>query len=112
MILLYVIDGVPVAAGGINGGRNQLQSIKITLNRVSVLKDARQRLFTDPCSNGVPLLQLKRKVEKTQVTVVTLQVSEITKVDALSATNLKILLMQRYCSSKAFIRNSYYKLAR
>jgi iron complex outermembrane receptor protein len=37
---LYVIDNVPVASGGINGGRNPLTTINQKSESITVLKDA------------------------------------------------------------------------
>jgi iron complex outermembrane receptor protein len=47
-VYLYVIDNVPVASGGINGGRNPLTTInQNNIESITVLKDASALLFTD-----------------------------------------------------------------
>jgi iron complex outermembrane receptor protein len=50
---LYVIDNVPVAAGGINGGRNPLTTINQNNIESIVLKDASATaIYGSRASNG------------------------------------------------------------
>jgi TonB-linked SusC/RagA family outer membrane protein len=91
---LYVIDGVPVASGGINGGRNPLTTInQNNIESISVLKDASATaIYGSRASNGVIIITTKKgKAGEMQVSYSgSLQVSEITKkVDALSTTQFK-----------------------
>jgi iron complex outermembrane receptor protein len=59
---LYVIDGVPVAAGGVNGGRNPLSTInQNNIESISVLKDASATaIFGSRASNGVIIITTKK----------------------------------------------------
>lgn len=91
---LYVIDGVPVAAGGINGGRNPLTTInQNNIESITVLKDASATaIYGSRASNGVIIITTKKgKAGDMQVSYNgNLQVSEITnQVDALTATQFK-----------------------
>lgn len=91
---LYVIDGVPVAAGGINGGRNPLTTInQNNIESISVLKDASATaIYGSRASNGVIIITTKKgKAGDMQVSYNgNIQVSEITnKVDALTATQFR-----------------------
>ena len=91
---LYVIDGVPVAAGGINGGRNPLTTInQNNIESITVLKDASATaIYGSRASNGVIIITTKKgKAGDMQVSYSgNLQVSEATKkVDALSSTQFK-----------------------
>ncbi|MDG2432107.1 SusC/RagA family TonB-linked outer membrane protein, partial [Flavobacterium sp.] len=94
---LYVIDGVPVAAGGINGGRNPLTTInQNNIESISVLKDASATaIYGSRASNGVIIITTKKgKAGEMQVSYNgSLQVSEITKqVDALSTDQFKAFI--------------------
>ncbi len=91
---LYVIDGVPVAAGGINGGRNPLATInQNNIESVTVLKDASATaIYGSRASNGVVIITTKKgrkgemKVEYNSY----LSVSEVgDKVDVLSASQFR-----------------------
>jgi iron complex outermembrane receptor protein len=91
---LYVIDGVPVASGGVEGGKNPLSTInQNNIESISVLKDASATaIYGSRASNGVIIITTKKgKAGELQVTYnANLQVSEITKkVDALSSTQFK-----------------------
>jgi iron complex outermembrane receptor protein len=91
---LYVIDNVPVAAGGINGGRNPLTTInQNNIESITVLKDASATaIYGSRASNGVIIITTKKgKAGDMQVSYNgNLQVSEIiNKVDALSSTQFK-----------------------
>src|SRR3970040_2154449 len=59
---LYVIDGVPVAAGGINGGRNPLSTInQNNIESIAVLKDASATaIYGSRASNGVIIITTKK----------------------------------------------------
>src|SRR5690606_632564 len=91
---LYVIDGVPVAAGGINGGRNPLATInQNNIESVTILKDASATaIYGSRASNGVVIITTKKgrkgdmRVEYNSY----LSVSEISdKVNALSANQVR-----------------------
>ncbi|HRN97908.1 MAG TPA: TonB-dependent receptor plug domain-containing protein, partial [Flavobacterium sp.] len=91
---LYVIDGVPVAAGGINGGRNPLATInQNNIESVTVLKDASATaIYGSRASNGVVIITTKKgrkgemKVEYNSY----LSVSEVgDTVDVLSASQFR-----------------------
>jgi TonB-dependent starch-binding outer membrane protein SusC len=87
---LYVIDGVPVAAGGVEGGRNPLSTINQNdIESVSVLKDASATaIYGSRASNGVIIITTKKgKAGDIKVSYNgNMQVSEITQqVDALSS---------------------------
>ena len=91
---LYVIDGVPVVSGGVEGGKNPLGTInQNNIESISVLKDASATaIYGSRASNGVIIITTKKgKAGELQVTYnANLQVSEITKkVDALSSTQFK-----------------------
>lgn len=91
---LYVIDGVPVASGGVEGGKNPLGTInQNNIESISVLKDASATaIYGSRASNGVIIITTKKgKTGELQVSYNgNLQVSEITKkVDALSSTQFK-----------------------
>ncbi|WP_367756801.1 SusC/RagA family TonB-linked outer membrane protein [Flavobacterium sp. WC2430] len=91
---LYVIDGVPVANGGVEGGRNPLSTInQNNIESISVLKDASATaIYGSRASNGVIIITTKKgKAGELKVSYNgNLQVSEITKkVDALSSTQFK-----------------------
>jgi iron complex outermembrane receptor protein len=59
---LYVIDNVPVAAGGINGGRNPLTTInQNNIESITVLKDASATaIYGSRASNGVIIITTKK----------------------------------------------------
>lgn len=91
---LYVIDGIPVAAGGITGGRNPLTTInQNNIESISVLKDASATaIYGSRASNGVIIITTKKgkagdlKVQYNG----NFQVSEIVdKVDALTSTQFR-----------------------
>jgi TonB-linked SusC/RagA family outer membrane protein len=87
---LYVIDGIPVASGGVEGGRNPLSTINQNdIESVSVLKDASATaIYGSRASNGVIIITTKKgKSGDVKVSYNgNMQVSEITqKVDALSS---------------------------
>ncbi|MFV8343433.1 SusC/RagA family TonB-linked outer membrane protein [Flavobacterium sp. XS2P39] len=91
---LYVIDGVPVAAGGVEGSRNPLSTInQNNIESISVLKDASATaIYGSRASNGVIIITTKKgKAGDLQVNYNgNLQVSEITnKVDALTSTQFR-----------------------
>jgi TonB-linked SusC/RagA family outer membrane protein len=91
---LYVIDGVPVAAYGITGGRNPLSTInQNNIESISVLKDASATaIYGSRASNGVIIITTKKgKAGDLQINYNgNFQVSEITnKVDALSSTQFR-----------------------
>ncbi|WP_316635190.1 TonB-dependent receptor [uncultured Flavobacterium sp.] len=87
---LYVIDGVPVAAGGVEGGKNPLSTINQNdIESISVLKDASATaIYGSRASNGVIIITTKKgKAGDIKVSYNgNFQVSEVTKkVDALSS---------------------------
>jgi iron complex outermembrane receptor protein len=91
---LYVIDGVPVAAGGVEGSRNPLTTInQNNIESITVLKDASATaIYGSRASNGVIIITTKKgKAGEMQVNYnANFQVSEITnKVDALSSTQFR-----------------------
>ncbi|SFE89442.1 SusC/RagA family TonB-linked outer membrane protein [Flavobacterium xueshanense] len=91
---LYVIDGVPVNNGGIEGGKNPLSTInQNNIESITVLKDASATaIYGSRASNGVIIITTKKgKAGEIQVSYNgNLQVSEVTnRVDALSATQFK-----------------------
>jgi TonB-linked SusC/RagA family outer membrane protein len=91
---LYVIDGVPVQAGGINGGRNPLTTInQNNIESISVLKDASATaIYGSRASNGVVIITTKKgKSGDIQVSYNgVFQVSQVTSnVDALSSNQFK-----------------------
>ncbi|MEM0575995.1 SusC/RagA family TonB-linked outer membrane protein [Flavobacterium polysaccharolyticum] len=97
---LYVIDGVPVAAGGVSGGRNPLTTInQNNIESITVLKDASATaIYGSRASNGVIIITTKKgKAGDLQVNYnATFQVSEVTKtVDALSPTQFRDLVNTR-----------------
>ena len=59
---LYVIDGVAVQAGGINGGRNPLSTInQNNIESINVLKDASATaIYGSRASNGVVIITTKK----------------------------------------------------
>ena len=59
---LYVIDGVPADAGGINGGRNPLANINQNdIESINILKDASATaIYGVRASNGVVIITTKR----------------------------------------------------
>ena len=94
---LYVIDGVPVAAGGVSGSRNPLATInQNNIESITVLKDASATaIYGSRASNGVIIITTK-KGKKGDMKVnynATFQVSEVTKtVDALSSNQFRDLV--------------------
>ncbi|RTY96104.1 TonB-dependent receptor [Flavobacterium sp. GSN2] len=91
---LYVIDGVPVAAGGVEGSRNPLSTInQNNIESITVLKDASATaIYGSRASNGVIIITTKKgKAGEMQINYnANFQVSEITnKVDALSSTQFR-----------------------
>lgn len=94
---LYVIDGVPVAAGGVQGSRNPLSTInQNNIESITVLKDASATaIYGSRASNGVIIITTKKgKSGDLQVNYnANFQVSEITKtIDALSAGQFRDLV--------------------
>lgn len=91
---LYVIDGMPVATGGVTGGRNPLTTInQNNIESVTVLKDASATaIYGSRASNGVIIITTKKgKSGEMKVTYNgNLQVSEATnEVDALTPTQFR-----------------------
>jgi TonB-linked SusC/RagA family outer membrane protein len=91
---LYVIDGLPVAGGGIEGGKNPLATInQNNIESITVLKDASATaIYGSRASNGVIIITTKKgKAGELKINYnANLQVSEITKkVDALSSTQFR-----------------------
>jgi iron complex outermembrane receptor protein len=91
---LYVIDGVPVAAGGIDGGRNPLSTInQNNIESITVLKDASATaIYGSRASNGVIIITTKKgKAGALQISYnANFQVSQVTnKVDALTSTQFR-----------------------
>jgi TonB-dependent starch-binding outer membrane protein SusC len=91
---LYVIDNVPVATGGVEGGKNPLSTINPNdIASISILKDASATaIYGSRASNGVVLITTKKgKAGELKVSYnANFQVSEITdQVDALSTTDFK-----------------------
>ena len=87
---LYVIDGIPVANGGVEGGRNPLSTINQNdIESISVLKDASATaIYGSRASNGVIIITTKKgKAGGIKVSYNgNFQVSEVTQqVDALSS---------------------------
>ncbi|MEN2414169.1 SusC/RagA family TonB-linked outer membrane protein [Flavobacterium mesophilum] len=87
---LYVIDGIPVANGGVEGGRNPLSTINQNdIESISVLKDASATaIYGSRASNGVIIITTKKgKAGDIKVSYNgNFQVSEVTQqVDALSS---------------------------
>nr|WP_315157883.1 SusC/RagA family TonB-linked outer membrane protein [uncultured Flavobacterium sp.] len=87
---LYVIDGVAVQAGGINGGRNPLSTInQNNIESINVLKDASATaIYGSRASNGVVIITTKKgKSGDLKVSYNgNFQVSQVTNdVDVLSA---------------------------
>ncbi|WP_264566442.1 SusC/RagA family TonB-linked outer membrane protein [Flavobacterium sp. N3904] len=96
---LYVIDGVPTQAGGVQGGRNPLSTInQNNIESISVLKDASATaIYGSRASNGVVIITTKKgktgdiKVSYNGV----FQVSQISnKVDVLSTDEFKSVVDQ------------------
>lgn len=91
---LYVIDGLPVASGGINGGRNPLATInQNNIESVTVLKDASATaIYGSRASNGVIIITTK-KGKKGDLKIDyngNFSVSQLSKdVDALSTTQFR-----------------------
>lgn len=91
---LYVIDGVAVQAGGINGGRNPLATInQNNIESITVLKDASATaIYGSRASNGVVIITTKKgKAGDIKVSYTgNFQVSEVTdQVDVLSTEQFK-----------------------
>jgi TonB-linked SusC/RagA family outer membrane protein len=91
---LYVIDGVPVASGGVEGGKNPLTTInQNNIESITVLKDASATaIYGSRASNGVIIITTKKgKSGELQINYnANLQVSEIVdKVDALTPTQFR-----------------------
>jgi len=87
---LYVIDGVAVQSGGINGGRNPLATInQNNIESITVLKDASATaIYGSRASNGVVIITTKKgKAGDLKVNFTSnFQVSEVTnKIDVLKA---------------------------
>ncbi len=59
---LYVIDGLPVAAGGVQGGKNPLSTInQNNIESITVLKDASATaIYGSRASNGVIIITTKK----------------------------------------------------
>ena len=97
---LYVIDGLPVAAGGIEGGRNPLSTInQNNIESITVLKDASATaIYGSRASNGVIIITTKKgKAGAMQINYNgTFQVSEVTnQVDALTSSQFKNVINSR-----------------
>jgi TonB-dependent starch-binding outer membrane protein SusC len=91
---LYVIDGVAVQSGGINGGRNPLATInQNNIESITVLKDASATaIYGSRASNGVVIITTKKgKSGDLKVSYNgNFQVSQITnQVDVLSSDQFK-----------------------
>jgi TonB-linked SusC/RagA family outer membrane protein len=91
---LYVIDGVPVQSGGVDGGRSPLSTInQNNIESISILKDASATaIYGSRASNGVVIITTKKgktgdiKVSYNGV----FQVSQVNnKVDVLSTDQFK-----------------------
>ena len=94
---LYVIDGLPVASGGVQGGKNPLATInQNNIESITVLKDASATaIYGSRASNGVIIITTKKgKAGELKINYnANLQVSEITKkVDALTSTQFRDFL--------------------
>jgi len=97
---LYVIDGLPVAAGGIEGGRNPLSTInQNNIESITVLKDASATaIYGSRASNGVIIITTKKgKAGDMQINYNgTFQVSEVTnQVDALTSSQFTNVINSR-----------------
>ena len=91
---LYVIDGIPVAAGGVEGGKNPLSTInQNNIESIAVLKDASATaIYGSRASNGVIIITTKKgKSGDLKISYNgTFQVSEAKKtVDALSSNQFR-----------------------
>ncbi|MNS26704.1 TonB dependent receptor [compost metagenome] len=91
---LYVIDGVAVQSGGINGGRNPLATInQNNIESITVLKDASATaIYGSRASNGVVIITTKKgKAGDVKVAYNgNFQVSQVTNdVDVLSSEQYK-----------------------
>jgi iron complex outermembrane receptor protein len=91
---LYVIDGVPVAAGGVEGGKNPLATInQNNIESITVLKDASATaIYGSRASNGVIIITTKKgKAGELDINYnATFQVSEIMKkVDVLDTEQFR-----------------------
>lgn len=91
---LYVIDGVAVQAGGINGGRNPLSTInQNNIESITILKDASATaIYGSRASNGVVIITTKKgKAGDLKVTFNSnFQVSQASnKVDVLKADQFR-----------------------
>ena len=109
---LYVIDGVPVAAGGISGGRNPLATInQNNIESITVLKDASATaIFGSRASNGVIIITTKKgKAGDLQINYnANFQVSQITKqVDALSRVQFNDFINANGSAAQKALRNNF-----
>lgn len=91
---LYVIDGVPVASGGVEGGKNPLATInQNNIESITVLKDASATaIYGSRASNGVIIITTKKgKAGDLDINYnTTFQVSDIIKkVDVLDPTQFR-----------------------
>jgi len=97
---LFVIDGLPVASGGVQGGKNPLSTINQNdIESITVLKDASATaIYGSRASNGVIIITTK-KGKKGDLKVVyngNLQVSQIVdQVDALSSAQFRDVIAAR-----------------
>lgn len=94
---LYVIDGIPVASGGVEGGRNPLSTINQNdIESISVLKDASATaIYGSRASNGVIIITTKKgKAGDIKISYNgNFQVSEIVEnVDALSTEQFRAVV--------------------
>lgn len=97
---LYVIDGLPVAAGGVQGGKNPLSTInQNNIESITVLKDASATaIYGSRASNGVIIITTKKgKSGEVKVTYNgNLQVSEIAdQVDTLTPSQFRDIVNTR-----------------
>lgn len=108
---LYVIDGVAVQAGGINGGRNPLSTInQNNIESITVLKDASATaIYGSRASNGVVIITTKKgKTGDLKVTYNgNFQVSQVTnQVDVLSADEYRTFVNANGDASKIALLGS------
>jgi len=101
---LYVVDNVPVATGGVEGGKNPLSTINPNdIESISILKDASATaIYGSRASNGVVLITTKKgKAGELKVNYNgNFQVSQIrNQVDALSTADFTAYV-NKYGSAK------------
>ena len=99
---LIVIDGIPVAPGGISGGRNPLNIVNPNdIESISILKDASATaIYGSRASNGVILITTKKGKLGKKIGVNytgSVGVSQrINKVDMLNASEYRALIQERF----------------